>query len=833
MNIYSDLTPFSSVPTEVYKALEIWWNKRGPSSSDAKLQLGLCLVSGFGAKSNLLKGLAMIHEAAVDGSQHARMIVSRFHRALGVPTSAPLRELYASWLSELAHTGSRMVVQELGILLSETSSHQWHWPSIPHGCWSQRLNALCDTISKGQRPRILPQDSSVGPNGDSMLHWCVFLPPKFGTRIATLLMNHGCSPAAVTSVQCPLADSMDTEPYCNVMPARTTPVDWAIIEDNIEVLKTLLKPDQMGHTNSIESPIFTPITCAAHYQRLECLSYILDSTRDTIRCDNHNQSPLFHVIHTNIFTSILQFYNHAIPVHAEREQPQTLHCPPVIQAEIQVIELLQTHRVSRTACRQPDFNYLHLAIASKNSQVLGHLLKTEDLRGHVNQIVKGEWSPLSYAVSLGDEAAIDLLLSYGANVDQVSSQRRFNALHICALFPRFNSAEIASKLIVRSRRLVNSRSKSGYTALHLAAIAGNVPLMNTLVANGAHLTAASNLITPLGLAVAYWSELGVEEMCKIHRKLRIPYMAAYYRHRLYGSWPASQAAGPLALILAPGSDSAMKRVRELPVAYDGGCYDPPISGPAEAILRILLQYPGSGSVLEYLRVWYYQTTEQFSSRDIKRRNLFIRCRHIIVLLIRFVIGLMVFLLYEVDEVFDSLAWAIEMRDHRAVEILLEEPHRKKVSQNMRYLVLCCQSNYWPSQQQKTRDSLTKIENLLTHRQIQFFSQRKSQRTHGALQYFWKPFYHFYWNLEQHEYERYNNLFGYRKLDTSHLTVEFHSYYIHTRMAIYPVLGAILWAILGPMLYHLTMFARSLDQAISTSNLAWTIALVIIVRSSHR
>ena len=115
-----------------------------------------------------------------------------------------------------------------------------------------------------------------------------------------------------------------------------------------------------------------------------------------------------------------------------------------------------------------------------------------------------------------------MLLRHGANINQVSSLRDYTALQLCAIYARPNSAEIASKLIGRSRKLVNSRSQSGYTALHFAAVVGNVPLMNTLAAGGAHLMAVSNFVTPLGLAIDYWSELGVEEMCNIHMKKRVP-----------------------------------------------------------------------------------------------------------------------------------------------------------------------------------------------------------------------------------------------------------------------------------------------------------------------
>ena len=228
--------------------------------------------------------------------------------------------------------------------------------------------------------------------------------------------------------------------------------------------------------------------------------------------------------------------------------------------ESAILQLLQGHGASLRTGQKDELNYLHLAVAAKDSQVLEYLLETEDLRGCIDQPVRGEWSPLGYAIALGNERAIDLLLSYRANVNQSSSRRGHNALHICTIYARANSAEIALKLISRSHKLVNSRSLSGYTALDYAAVAGSIPLMSLLAARGAQSVAASNVFTPLGLAIIYWSELGVEEMCNIHAKRKVPLIAAFEsRDSMITMYV--EAIGPLRIIFNPERKPPKETVR--------------------------------------------------------------------------------------------------------------------------------------------------------------------------------------------------------------------------------------------------------------------------------
>ena len=766
----------------------------------------------------------MIREAAADGSHCARAITARFYRALGVPVPDPLMETLFLWLSESAQSGSRIAAQDLEILFPERLPHNELWPKLPDGYWSQNLTALCDVFRKGKEVHILPQDISIGPSGDSMLHWCAFLSPELGTRIAILLTNHGSSPVIATEIECSLGGDMDTHP-CHVMPARTTPIDWAIIEDNVEVLKVLLKAEQNTHRNGIESPIFTPATCAAHYQRIECLRYILESGNDGLEHDGNGRTPMFHATRPDIFTRILRFRKPSTPQIWGLQQPERPECRPVFRVEIDVLKLLQKHGASLTACRNHDFNCLHLAVVEKDSRVLRHLLETEDVTQYISRYANKEWSPLSYAVSLGNELAIDLLLTHGANINQTGSTYGHNVLHICALFARPCSARIASKLLDRSPALVNSRSKLGDTALHAAAIAGSIPVINALVMRGAHLMAASNLVTPLGLAIVFWSELGVEEMCSMHKKMRVPYVAAFLE--LPSHHFRFEALRPLAMILAPGRYSHMFGLK-----YSGGvgCYDPPLIGSPENILKTLLRYPCSGSVLEYLKIWYHQVLEQNSKSfqnlgwDRKISQSFWP--------MMFVKGLLLFLVYGFDEIQESIQLAVEMGDPIAVEILLEEWSQRNASENVRVLI-CSSQNISRSSVQTEQDSHTQILSLLIERQNRQFDQVKHRRTHGIMRAFWRPFYRLYLDLEQTEYRRYNDFVGSRKPEWTSVAFEFRSWLPSPKIPGYPILFVILWAILGQMLYYLSKFAGALGEPIPASIRIWTLVLATIVSKAQR
>jgi ankyrin repeat protein len=96
--------------------------------------------------------------------------------------------------------------------------------------------------------------------------------------------------------------------------------------------------------------------------------------------------------------------------------------------------------------------------------------------------------PLHIAAAQGDIEALDLLASAGADLDSRSSgptQTGYTALH-------FTCARGASGLAVARWLLANGAdvgvwADDGQTALHVAAHAGHVPLLQLLIEHGADL----------------------------------------------------------------------------------------------------------------------------------------------------------------------------------------------------------------------------------------------------------------------------------------------------------------------------------------------------------
>ena len=835
---YYSLITFPSVPNRVFKALTECSTGTIISSSLAKFQLGLCYVSGFGTSIDPHKGLTLIHEAATLGLQRARTDIARFHRAFGIPIPYSSRETFFSWLSESAHLGSRTAVYDLTVLFPDIPS--WHKGSsaLHYGRWCRKLVALCDVVRQGRRAEISPEDVSIGPNGDSILHWCAFLDRDIGGSVAALLMDHGCTPTTVTRTECPLNDSSDGILHCEAMPSRTTPIDWAIIENNMEVLKVLLQADQINRDTrgaTIESPAFTPATCAARFQRIECLKYILESGYDSSECDETGCAPMFYAARPDMFARILRFSDFSnvdlFTQGGNMQQPVSYICPPFLRLEIDILQLLQDHGATLEACREDEFNYLHLTVVAKDSRVLEHLLRTESLGNHINQRARGEWSPLGFAIALGNERAIGLLLAYGADINDLSPLQGYNALHICAIYARPNSAEIASKLVNRSRNLVNSRSRSGYTALHFAAVAGSALLINILTTRGAHLLAASNLITPLGLAIAYWSELGVEKMCSIHMEKGVPLIAAFEGNP--GDLSLCHSIRPLNMILAPGRESAMNRVRDFRGRSSQiGCYDPPLCGPAENIVRIILQYPASGRCVEYFKTWYYQVRQQYSSTDGFSQGYSARVLRILSLLLGFMFGSLWFILYGIDEIYDAIIWAMESDDSRAVEIILAESSQRKSSKNLRPLILNSQIKltYKPVH---GRQNALRTAALLIDLENHNYSQLKLRRTNGRIRILWRLIYFLYLDVEEKEYMRFNEWVVHERPDMSRLKSEFRSWFCSLRIPIYPISFVTMWAILGQMLYQKSNFQSNFDEALPASSRIGTIFLVIAVSTVSR
>lgn len=171
-----------------------------------------------------------------------------------------------------------------------------------------------------------------------------------------------------------------------------------------------------------------------------------------------------------------------------------------------------------------------------------------------------------------------------------------------------------------------------------------------------------------------------------------------------------------------------------------------------------------------------------------------------------------------------------MGDPTAVEVLLEEFLHRNAWTNIRILIADSQDRLrWASIHEESKnEKYAKITDLLIERQNQVFSQIKLQRTSGRGRFFWRPLCHLYLDLEQTEYMHFTDWFPRRRPIRLHMPLEFRSWVPASRVPTYLFLFAILWIILGEVLYYLSKFARVINEPIPTSVGGWMALLVLIV-----
>lgn len=170
-----------------------------------------------------------------------------------------------------------------------------------------------------------------------------------------------------------------------------------------------------------------------------------------------------------------------------------------------------------------------------------------------------------------------------------------------------------------------------------------------------------------------------------------------------------------------------------------------------------------------------------------------------------------------------------MGDSRVVEIILSERLAGKLSANIRRLLRHSQDRILYSGDLSVEHA--KISALLLEQQNQMFSQLKLQRIKGIFGLFWRLIYRLYLDLEQTEYRRFNDWILHRRPKKYPIVTEFQSWFPPARISAYPVLFAILWAILGQMIYHLSRFIRHPIVLIPTSSYIWLVFLAIIVSTA--
>jgi ankyrin repeat protein len=122
--------------------------------------------------------------------------------------------------------------------------------------------------------------------------------------------------------------------------------------------------------------------------------------------------------------------------------------------------------------------------------------------GQVRAFSHDGFTPLHLAAFFGRAAVVELLLSLGAPVNEVSrNPSALRPLHSAVAHRQPQIALEISRALIAAGADVNATYHSGWTALHAAAVHGNLPLVRLLLESGAKAGAKNDAgQTPADLA---------------------------------------------------------------------------------------------------------------------------------------------------------------------------------------------------------------------------------------------------------------------------------------------------------------------------------------------
>ena len=659
-----------------------------------------------------------------------------------------------------------------------------------------------------QRTDLRPglEEEVLGSYGDTNLHWAALLDAKNGTSTITALLQSGASVSAKTTFECPISKDRTV---IDTMPPHTTPMEWAIMDDNVHALRTMKEwtdsrcnNDQSNFVDGV-TPVMSHISYAAQYQSTECLRYLLEA--DDLRSfDARGFYSIYYAIRPNIFDRILRYRPNT---EGQNINPDVA---PFVARQIEVVQLLLDSGSGTAVHKEDLFNCLHMTAAVGELGMLKYLLQTQFAGDMVNKVSVFGWTPLKDALMRGDPSIVDLLLINGADPKFLWPQYKYHALHVCCQVRGPQSIEIAERLLREDPSALMLQDRMASTPLHEASRYGHLGFIKLFLYKGAKLQAVNmEQLTPLGLAIRYRFVHAVSLLSSTCRKQRLPLMAAKSNWFIpfpggltpFGVYPISgRFVSALDFLLSPGRNSPSPhfkydfdplQLRKLHI----GSYDVPFSASSFKILDIL--------------VTAYEHRTRFGT------NFLLNTTHAA---------------YRCDT---GLHWAARMSNPRVIELMLADKNSlsELSSAELRDLieVAFTQRLIGKSHISSEEDRKRSIE-ILQERQIRKHASEAEKRTRKTrfllLTQIWRTYY-LYGHLEQKQYERANSwLLEYRP-SVEPRFLEFRPWY-YAHYSVYAILFITLWLVLIPLLVFFAVIASDPASEISTGNFAYAVIMILLV-----
>lgn len=135
---------------------------------------------------------------------------------------------------------------------------------------------------------------------------------------------------------------------------------------------------------------------------------------------------------------------------------------------------------------------LHEAVALGSTQRAAELLEASP--ESIGEFSPDGFTPLHYAAFFSRPEAARMLLSKGADANAATSNPQFKVrpLHSCAAGPDVAARYAIAAALLKAGADPNARQSGGYTALHSAAMHGDLALARLLAENGADLDLPSD-----------------------------------------------------------------------------------------------------------------------------------------------------------------------------------------------------------------------------------------------------------------------------------------------------------------------------------------------------
>ena len=136
---------------------------------------------------------------------------------------------------------------------------------------------------------------------------------------------------------------------------------------------------------------------------------------------------------------------------------------------------------------------MHLAASSKkpNKELVKYLLENKEIKQNLEAKDKAGWTPLHRAVFVGNLEILEELINQGADINSENNYKQ-TVLHI-------SSSENPNKELIKYllenkeiKQNLEAKDKDGCTALHRAAFAGNLEILEELIIQGADVNAENN-----------------------------------------------------------------------------------------------------------------------------------------------------------------------------------------------------------------------------------------------------------------------------------------------------------------------------------------------------